>query len=297
MPNLDGATTHQLLSVSQWSLPKTSFEEDVALLSAAGLRGIHVGEKKIPSGETGRLLSMAQEAGLRITGVISETLSILPAHSEFGGRDKPAERIDDLCAGVERLGPYGPDSFLVVTGAPGPLPAGEARRIVIDGLSRICASAAGYGVNVVVEPMRQDFPVKTSIIETLPQALELIAEVDADNLKVCFDFWHLWDTPDILRLAEQYATAVGSVHLCDRPAHVRGSKDRMLPGDGVLDLAGLVGALHRGGYRGWYHLFVASDERFEDSPWRLAPEDFISRGVRGFGDVVTRISQPAEKEM
>jgi sugar phosphate isomerase/epimerase len=277
------------LSISQWALPDTSFEEDVALASGVGLYGLHVAERKVPPGFEQRLFRSLRESGLAFSGIISETVTILRAHAEFGGRDDPQDRIDDLCAAVNRLGPYGPDTFLVITGHDPSRPQRTVRDIVIGGLRQLCATASLHGVVVVVEPMRDVLAVKTSFLRTLPDALDLIDEVGADNLKVCFDIFHLWDTPDVFALARRFAGQVGSVHVSDRRRLLRLSRDRLFPGDGIVDLAGMVTALEEGGYRVWYHLFVASDKSLEDSLWRLPPTEFVARCTRGFEAVLKQI--------
>ena len=37
-------------------------------------------------------------------------------------------------------------------------------------------------------------------------------------------------------------------------------RDRVFPGDGTADVAGILGAVDAGGYRGWYELEILSDD-------------------------------------
>jgi sugar phosphate isomerase/epimerase len=270
------------LSISQWSLPDTDFARDVALARAAGLAGLHVAERKIPPGREAASLGRLRDAGLAFAGIISDTVTLLPAHEEFGGREDPEERLADLCAVLDRLGPYRPDTFLVITGHDPSRPQGEVRDLVVKHMRTLCRHAAKYAVDVVVEPMRDDLKVKTSFLRTLPDAIALIDEVGADNLKVCYDIFHLYDTPDILAHTEHYADSIGSVQVSDRRKALRHARDRLFAGDGIVDLAGMVRALEGGGYSGWYHLFVASHKELEDSLWRLPPDEFVRRNRLGF---------------
>jgi sugar phosphate isomerase/epimerase len=45
----------------------------------------------------------------------------------------------------------------------------------------------------------------------------------------------------------------------DRRNPTQGWADRVLPGDGTLDLPGMLRALEAAGYNGWYDLEVLSD--------------------------------------
>lgn len=286
MNSAPSGSPRERLSISQWALPDTSFEEDVALAAAAGLKGLHVGERKVPPGSEERLLGLLHEAGLSFAGIISDTVTLLPAHQEFGGRDDPEERLEDLCAVIDRLGPYKPDTFLIITGYD---PERDVRALIVRNLRALCAAAARHGVDIVVEPMRDDLPVRTSFLRTLPQTIDFMDEVGAENLKVCYDVFHLWDTPDILAHTRRFAPRIGSVHISDRRKTLRRARDRLFPGDGIVDLAGTVAALEEGGYRGWYHLFVASDKSLEDSLWHLPPDEFVARSKRGFEAVLDRL--------
>jgi sugar phosphate isomerase/epimerase len=277
------------LSISQWAMPDTSFAQDVALAGAAGLAGLHVAEAKVPPGREADSVALLAAAGLGFAGIISETVTLLPAHEEFGGRDDPEDRLADVCAVIDRLGPYRPDTFLVITGHDPQRPPAEVRGLVVRNMRRLCAHAARYDIDVVVEPMRDDLKVRTSFLRTLPDAIAFIDEVGADNLKVCYDIFHLYDTPDIFAHTRRHAERIGSVHVSDRRRTLRHARDRLFPGDGIVDLAAMVSALETGGYTGWYHLFVASHKALEDSLWRLPPAEFVARSKRGFERVLEQV--------
>ena len=67
----------------------------------------------------------------------------------------------------------------------------------------------------------------------------------------------------------------------------RGWCDRVLPGDGVADLPGILAALDEAGWRGPYDLEIFSDDGtfgndYEGSLWRLAPQELARRGREAF---------------
>ncbi|MGH3041364.1 MAG: sugar phosphate isomerase/epimerase family protein, partial [Gaiellaceae bacterium] len=102
-----------------------------------------------------------------------------------------------------------------------------------------------------------------------------------------FDTWHLWDTPDLLAEIERHADRIVAVHVNDWRAETRGWCDRVLPGDGVSDLPGILRALHDAGWRGSYDLEVFSDDGtfgspYRDSLWREDSGDILRRGHDAF---------------
>ena len=62
----------------------------------------------------------------------------------------------------------------------------------------------------------------------------------------------------------------------------------MLPGDGIIDLPAIFGALEAGGAVGWFDLEIFSDDGsftdmdFEDSLWKQDPVEVVRRGKAGF---------------
>ena len=122
---------------------------------------------------------------------------------------------------------------------------------------------------------------------TIPETLALLDEVGEPNLGLIFDVWHLWDTPDLLAHIHAHARRIVGVHVNDVRKPTRSWKDRMLPGDGIVDLPSILGALEAGGYYGWFDLEIFSDngafgEDYADSLWKQPPVEVVRRGRTGF---------------
>ena len=79
-----------------------------------------------------------------------------------------------------------------------------------------------------------------------------------------------------------------SVHICDWRKDTRNDFDRALPGDGIMDLPALFGALDAAMTVKWVDLEIFSDDGsftdkdFEDSLWKQDPVDVVRRGKAGF---------------
>jgi sugar phosphate isomerase/epimerase len=126
-----------------------------------------------------------------------------------------------------------------------------------------------------------------SLLTTIPETVDLLDEVSEPHLKILFDTWHLWDTPGVLEDIRRYADRFAGVHVNDWREPTRSWADRLPPGEGVMDLPAIFGALEAAGYDGWYDLEIFSDDgtfgtAHADSLWALDPLELVERGRDGF---------------
>jgi sugar phosphate isomerase/epimerase len=274
-------------SVSEITTFHKSFDEELAAYREAGAEGIGIFEPKLPEGDDANSLAKLRDSGLVATTCIPGTLSIWPV--PFPGPSDPHERIEALCAGIRRLAPFEPEVILSLTGHPGAdIDPDEGRRITVDGLRRAARVAAEHGLTLGVEPLHRKLYHDWSTVASIPEAIALLDEIGEPNVKVLYDVYHLWDTPNVLEDTVRHGDRiVRSVHVCDWRENTRNAYDRCLPGDGIIDLPAIFGALDAAGVVGWFDLEIFSDdgtfsEDFEDSLWKQDPVDVIRRGKAGF---------------
>jgi len=273
-------------SVSAVTTINSSFEEDLVSYREAGADGIGLWEFKLPEGPDEEAVRKLKESGLPATVCIPATLSPLPV--TFPGPTDPEERIEGLCAAIRRFAPFEPLAVLCLTGDRGQLGHEEARAIVVGGLRRAAKVCAEYGITLGLEPLHREIYADWTTITTIPETISMIDEIDEPNVKVLFDVYHLWDTPDVLEHIRRHASRfVPAVHVCDKRDPTRSDFDRVLPGDGIIDLPAIFGALDAGGFEGWADLEIFSDDgtfgqSFDDSLWKLPPAEVVRRGKAGF---------------
>jgi sugar phosphate isomerase/epimerase len=244
-------------------LPRSTFEEDVETCGALGF-GLGVSEAKLGEGRDDALRVLMQASGVRAAVAVPAVIGPLK-DAWRGGPDDPDERVLRVCEGIDRLASFQPASILVVTGAKALYPVFEARRIIVDGLSRIAAAAGVHGLTVGVEVLRDE--TNGSLYNDLPRTFQLLDEAGADNLAVVFDIWHLWDAPGILDQLAEYAPRLSAVQLCDWRRETRWNGDRVLPGDGIADIPSILRVLETSGFTGVYDLEVFSDAAKPGSIW------------------------------
>jgi D-psicose/D-tagatose/L-ribulose 3-epimerase len=131
---------------------------------------------------------------------------------------------------------YGP--FGIRSAAGGRTP--EQRRRSVEALGEVCAHARERGVSLGLEPLNR---YEHYFVNTAAEAVALVREVGAPNLKVHLDTYHM--NIEEKSLHDAVLSARGLL------AHVHASEnDRGTPGSGHLDWDGLFRGLAETGYRG-----------------------------------------------
>jgi sugar phosphate isomerase/epimerase len=267
-------------SVSEFSTLNRTWEEDLAAFAAGGAEGIGIAEVKLPNNDSAALEQL-RESGLKATLCLPAALSILPNPLGPDPAD-PDERIELLAASIRRLAAYEPEMVMFLTGAPSDGDEDEARTVIVEGIRELGSVGRETGVRVGVEPIHRTASAEFSIITDLPGAEALLDEAGDDSVGILFDTWHLWDTPGVLADAERLAPRFPAVHVNDWRSETRDWDDRALPGEGVVDLPAILGALEAGGYDGWYDMEIFSGEHYPDSLMSLDPAEMVRRGREGF---------------
>jgi sugar phosphate isomerase/epimerase len=256
------------VSICEFTTVGASFEDDLAAYAAAGVDGIGVCEFKLGPDSVSKL----RASGLAATSCVPAVPSILPL-PPMEGPDEPGARVEALCASVHRLAELEPACVLFLTG-----PAGgrdDAQEVVREGIRAVADAGQAAGVRVALEPVHPSQADVFSFAHTIPDALDLIGDADVGIL---LDTWHVSDPEEI----RSHARRIAGVHVADRREPTRSDFDRVLPGDGLLDLGAVFRALEAAGYDGWYEVEIFSDNgtfghAFPDSLWDVEPRELARR--------------------
>lgn len=274
-------------SISQISTFRASFAEDVEAYRGVGAEGLGIWEVKLPEGADAEALEALEASGLASTNAVPLVPSLLPLPLMEGPGD-PQARIEAVCRSLHRLAPFRPESVVCLTGPAGDLEPDRARATVLAGLATIAAEARTTGLRIGLEPYSRHGGEDWTIVNTLPQAAELIDEAGAaDAVGILFDVWHLWDEEGLEEHVTEHIARVAGVHVSDVREPTRSFADRLLPGEGVADVPRVLGALDRAGWDGFYDLEIFSDDgafgnAFPDSLWDLPAEELARRGRESF---------------
>jgi sugar phosphate isomerase/epimerase len=273
-------------SLCELAFPDTSIDEDIEIAVAAGAAGISIDENKMGDLTPADVASKLRAAGLMAAACVPGVMAFLPGET-LKGPDSIAERVTLMCEGVRRLAELQPTSVLCLTGPSGPLSAAEARKRAAEALHQLAEVADAEGVPLSFETFRYAEPQNLSIIFGLEDAVAFLEEAGRPDVSLCYDIWQLWGSSDrLLELTRELAPRVNVVQLNDVREPTRSWQDRLLPGDGVADLPGIITALRAGGFDSWFDLEVFSDDGrwgndYPDSVWKLPWAEQAQRGHEG----------------
>jgi len=275
------------ISVSQVTTLTATFADDLRAYTASGLDGIGIWELKLAEGDDAQALEQLQASGLESASAVPEVPSILPLPL-LGGPDDPAERLEALLASLHRLAPFQPGGIVCLTGTGAGREPDEARAIVVDGLRQLGREAAALGLTIALEPYQRVDGEPWTIVSSIPEALDLIRDAgDSPALAVQFDVWHLWNTPTVLDDIASHVGRFAGVHVSDYREPTRSFADRVLPGDGVIDLPPILDALDAAGWDGLYDIEIFSDNgtfgaAYPDSLWDADAAELLPRAREAF---------------
>lgn len=104
--------------------------------------------------------------------------------------------------------------------------------------------------------------------------MRVAEKADHPHVGVLFDTAHYHVTPTKLAdINENSVCWIKRVHLNDMPADLtHRDDDRVLPGEGVLDLPGIIGTLEQNGYEGYFSI-----EIFSADLWQLPAKEAARR--------------------
>lgn len=187
-------------------------------------------------GSASRTQHLVHEHGLRV--------SSLCRGGFFTGTRTPQQALDDNQAAIEEAATLHAPTLVLVCG---PLTEGnlhDAEQRILDGIQQLLPAAHAAGVKLAVEPFHPMFMAERSAIVTLAQANRLVEEIDDPAVGIALDTYHVWWDPQLFAGLSQAAGRILAVHVADwlvpTPDLPLG---RGLPGDGVIPLAQILGAI------------------------------------------------------
>jgi len=276
-----------IFSVSQFTTWHQSFEQDIELYRRLGVEGIEICERKLSrdDGRAREQLAMVRDSGLTVTSVQPRVHALFPDFM-CPNVDDPDERMARFRRTIDFFSEAFPGQdipFVTITGnAPG-MNFQAAHRIARAQYPQLADHAGDRGVRIMFEPLSVVLMNNDTFICTLDESMRLVEDVDSESFGVMFDIWHLWREPSVGTRLRDIGGRIFGVHISDWPeGEPRHPADRRVCGEGVIDLPGLLGALHAAGYRDAYCLEIFSLDELPDSLWQTDPADVIHRSRRGF---------------
>lgn len=271
-----------VFAVNEFTTKPLNFERDLALYQKLGVTGIEVAENKLSTdvGEAREQLAQLDDAGLHITSVQPRVHSIFPNRMAEQPAD-PQERAEAIQRTIDFFSdvPCTVDAPLPLVTITGRAPDYDFRiawKIAGDLYGELARYAADRGLRLAFETLHPVLMNVDTFICSLGDAVRLHEVVDHPNFGLVFDVWHLWPEPNLRQRAKALAERFFIAHFSDWPhGGPRHVDDRVIPGQGTLDLSELRRALQAAKYAGPYVLEILSDKNLPDSLWQADPAEVI----------------------
>jgi hydroxypyruvate isomerase len=220
------------------------FPERFEAAAQAGFKAVEI---QFPySWDKGRLAQIAQHAGVEVvlinmpagdSGKGDRGIGCLP------GRD--AEFREGVVKGIEYSRALGCKQVNCLAGVTPPNVAeAKLHETYVWNLRYAAAELARHGMTLLVEPINTR-TIPGFYLNNSAQALALMDEAGAANLKLQYDLFHMHIMGDDLGKTLQANLArIGHMQVADAP-------ERHEPGTGVIDFPPLFDLIDRLGYKGW----------------------------------------------
>lgn len=180
----------------------------------------------------------------------------------FSDADAQQANHDLILANVELIQELGGGTLVVGTDGP-PQPSLEALDTVAEVFRGLARRIEGRNVSIAIEFNW------SPLIKSLHSAVLVAEKVDHPQIGVLFDPAHYYTTVSKFEhLNARSIPWIKHVHIDDmrdKPGELSNcNSDRVLPGEGVIDLAAIIARLEQYGYNGFYSL-----EMFNEDLWQL----------------------------
>lgn len=236
-------------------LSRTRFTANIALLfpdlpfldriDAAAQAGFSMVECHFPYDiPLDALSARLDAAGVRMTGI--NTRPGDPEAGDWGRAAMPGKEAlfrADLEEALTYGAALGVRGIHVMAGHPAPGDFRQAHATYVANLRLAAERAAAHGITILVEPLNAvDRP--GYFVPRIDPLAEIVAEVDRENVKLLFDFYHVQIMDgDLIRRFRRHLPLVGHVQIAAVP-------DRGEPDGGEIAYGAILAEIEASGYDG-----------------------------------------------
>lgn len=174
----------------------------------------------------------------------------------FTTRDA-SDSFDDNRWAIDEAATLGAPTLVLVCGPVTDRGMAVAEGQILDGIARIVDHANQAGVALAIEPFHPMLVAERSAVVSLAQATRLVRRIDAENVGLIVDTYHVWWDPSLESSMSDAAEHVLGIHVADWLVPTTDLlAGRGMPGDGVIDLASMLRSLDSNGFDGWVEVEV-----------------------------------------
>jgi sugar phosphate isomerase/epimerase len=234
-----------------------SVEEAVEEYARRGIGGITLWREACEGRDRQSLARRISDAGLELVSLCRGGFFPSPSSEERSAS------ISDNLSIIEEAAELGAPLVVLVCGAQPTQSLEVSREQIAEGISRVAGRARELGVRLGIEPLHPMYADTRSAVNTLESANELCEQVNASNVGVVVDVYHLWWDP---KLEAEIGRAGGAdriyaFHVCDWRVPTRDLLlDRGIMGEGCIDIPRIRGWVENAGFSGFREVEIFSSE-------------------------------------
>ncbi|WP_040449665.1 sugar phosphate isomerase/epimerase family protein [Hoeflea phototrophica] len=228
-----------------------------------GMQAVEIGER-------------VRAAGMQVVGLCRTPYLV--------GSERPEAWMDEAKKSIDMAAGLQTNVLTIVTGGTEPGTKGviETQKILADRVAAIAPYAADRNVNLALEPLNPMFGGNRTCLMTVQDALHVCHMVQADNVGIAVDVYHVWWDRELAAGCAAAADRILGYHVCDwleNTSHML--LDRGMMGDGVADLKAVRAAVEDAGYLGPCEVEVFSAANW----WARDPSEVIDVIIERFKTV------------
>jgi sugar phosphate isomerase/epimerase len=269
---------HPRACVSAISTFQLALDEDLAFWDRHGIGTVGVSVAKLERfgwAEGTRLVADAVGRGLRVANLIG----LGPFHlADPASWPKQQER---LARSIETAAAVGAECMVFTTGPFAPLTWEEAADALAAALTPILAEAASRNVPFAIEHTNS-LRVDVGFVHTLRDAIDLARRFDAG---VCMELNACWAERDLATTIRTGVDRIRLVQVSDFKVGTVASSQRLVPGDGDIPIARILGTVLDAGYSGVFDL-----ELIGDAIRAEGYDTAVPRAVDALGSILDQLS-------
>jgi 5-keto-L-gluconate epimerase len=223
---------------------KGDFEKNVAKIADWGYEGVELAIRDPKLVDANKLESVLTAHGLKVPAIGTgqawgeERLSFIS--SDKSVRLSAVERIKSHIPLAVRF-----QALIIIGLIRGITPEGQTREqsmaYLVPCLQECCQAADKMGVRLALEPINR---YETDLIPSVSQGMDLLQRVDAENLGLLLDTFHMnIEEANIEASIKKCGVRIYHFHVAD--------SNRWYPGAGHLDFPSILKTLMSTGYTGW----------------------------------------------
>ena len=266
---------HPRVSVSAICTYSWSLEQDLAFYAEAGITNVGISAAKLEHHGWVNGSARVRDAGLRVTNLIGLGPFRLAEPGQWGAQRERLVHALDAAVTV------GAECLVLTTGPAGPLTWEEAADALDTALTPVIAEARARQVPFAIEHTNS-LRVDVSFVHTLADVVELARRL---GVGVCMEVNACWAERQLDDTIARGVDRFRLVQVSDFAVGTLSTPNRLVPGDGDIPLARILGQVLAAGYAGCFDVELIGP-RIEEEGYAPA----VRRGVDSLTALLEQLS-------